>query len=214
MEYRSEQQKATRTLSRVDRFLHVARRMFSCLHNALYGFVLNFFTSLNGQVETRLTHWYMERETAAHFQLLGVIFKWIIFPASVLYVFAGFWYFSVNAIDSAFWGLFLFVYSNFLPDLPAVFCRYQQAPQQRALSGYLRYVLLLFAPLFVWLVFSGIPIPWRSTDTFHNVKATVLYALFLLGIGMIMFGGIIEACVFPLYGVAGYLTHLRVDRIS
>lgn len=214
MKKQSEQQQVIRSTSRINRGIQIVRCMLSCLHVALYGLVLNFFTSLNGHVDTNLTRRYIEQETAAHFQLLVMIFKWLVFPASVLYIFVGFWYLGVNAIDSAFWGLLLFVYSNFLPDLPAVFCRYQNSQYQQALSGYTRYALLLFTPLFVWLVFSRIPIPWRSVDTFHNVKAAALYTLCLLGMGMFIFGGGFEACAFPLYGIAGYLTHLRVDQIS
>ena len=214
MKNQSEHRTPAPDASRITQGIQIARCMISCLHRTLYGLVLQFFVKLNRQVDTHLTPWYMEQETTAHFQLLVMTFKWLILPASVLYIFIGFWYLGVNTIDSTFWGLMLFVYSNFLPDLPAVFCRYQPRQPSQVLSASAQYLLLLFAPFFVWLVFSGISIPWQPRDTFHDITATALYALFLLGLGMAMFGVNIEACVFPLYGIAGYLTHLRVDQIS
>ena len=189
------------------------QRMLSCLHIVLYGLVLNFFKGLNGKVETHLTLGYMEEETSEHFHLLAKVLKWLVFPASVLYVFIGFWYFWENVLDSVFWGLVLFFYSNFLPDLPAVFCRYQNKHVREPLPWYTRYALLLFAPLFVWLVFSDISMPWRPLDTFHNIKALSVYTLFLLLISVAVFGSSIETWVFPLYGVTGYLVHLKADKI-
>lgn len=187
--------------------------MFSCLHDVLYDFVLNFFKNLNRKVETNLTQGYMEQETAEHFRLLVKVLKWLAFPASVIYFFVGFWYLNINALDSAFWGIIIFIYSNFLPDLPAVFCRYQNSHEKEELPWYTRYALILFTPFFVWLVFSGVSIQWRPLETFHNLKASGLYTLFLFFIGSMIFNSSVEACAFSLYGFLGYLTHLRVDHI-
>lgn len=209
----SEKEQLVRITSHIKRGIKIIYCMFSCLHDTLYGFVLNFFKSLNRKVETNLTQGYMERETTEHFRLLVKVLKWLVFPASIVYIFASFWYFKINALDSVFWGLILFFYSNFLPDLPAVFCRYQNSHQKEELPWYTRYALILFTPFFVWLVFSGIPIRWRPLETFHNIKASSLYTLFLFIIGGIIFSSSIEACAFSLYGFVGYLTHLKVDRI-
>jgi hypothetical protein len=168
---------------------------------------------MNEKVETNLTLGYMEQETVDHFHLLVKVLKWLVFPSSLFYVLTVFWYFGENALDSAFWGLVLFIYSNFLPDLPAVFCRYQNKHQKEALPWYTRYTLILFAPLFVWLVFSDIPILWRPLDTFHNIKALIVYALLLVVIGLVTFGASIETWALPLYGVTGYLVHLKVDNV-
>ncbi|MEM4701336.1 MAG: hypothetical protein QXZ51_04240, partial [Candidatus Bathyarchaeia archaeon] len=60
---------------------------------------------------------------------------------------------------------------------------------------------------------------WRTTETFHNFKSLIVYGVFLFAVGFFAFakfpiqtGNIIEILVFPLYGLAGYLTHLKVDK--
>lgn len=201
------------TTLRIKQGIKIVNRMFSCLHDVLYEFVLNFFKNLNRKVDTNLTQGYMEQETAEHFRLLVKVLKWLAFPASVIYFFVGFWYLNINALDSAFWGIIIFIYSNFLPDLPAVFCRYQNRHEKEELPWYTRYALILFTPFFVWLVFSGVSIQWRPLETFHNLKASGLYTLFLFVIGSMIFNSSVEACAFSLYGFLGYLTHLRVDHI-
>jgi hypothetical protein len=209
----SEKRQLVHTTLRIKQGIKIVHCMLSCLHDVLYKFVLNFFKSLNGKVETNLTQGYMEQETTEHFRLLIKVLKWLVSPASVIYILISFYYFKINAIDSAFLGIVTFFYSNFLPDLPAMFCRYRNNHQQEKLPWYTRYALMLFTPFFVWLVFSGVSIRWRPLETFHNLKASGLYTLFLFIIGGIIFNSSIEACAFSLYGFVGYLTHLRVDHI-
>jgi hypothetical protein len=133
-------------------------------------------------------------------------------------------FFGQNALDSILIANLLFFYSNFLPDLPAIFRRkvYHDVRDtfHEDLPRYKTYALLLFAPLFIVLLFCGKKIKWRTTETFHNFKSLVVYGAFLFMLGFLVLmvfqvslGGIIEVLCVPLFGLLGYLTHLKVDHV-
>jgi hypothetical protein len=68
------------------------------------------------------------------------------------------------------------------------------------------------------LFFCGKKIEWTTIETFHNLKSLAIYIAFLSIIGFLLFvsfpigiGDIAETASLPLYGLAGYLTHLKVD---
>jgi hypothetical protein len=54
---------------------------------------------------------------------------------------------------------------------------------------------------------------WRTTETYHNFKSLTVYCVFLFIKFPITLGNFVEILVFPFYGLAGYLTHLKVDKI-
>jgi hypothetical protein len=206
--------------SRVKRFLKAVRGVLIGLYNALYGFVLHSFKSINQKVRSKLPVWRMEEETLEHVHFSIKVFKWIVLPASLLYVFTNFYFFGENAFDSMFWGILVFFYSNFLPDLPSIYRRKKSNVKTEDLPWYKKYALLLFAPLLIWFLFSGIQPKWKTTETFHDFKSLTIYGAFLLTLGFFAFvkfpievGNITEILSLPLYGVIGYLTHLKVDKI-
>ena len=162
----------------------------------------------------------MQKETSEHFRLLRMVFKWIVFPASLFYVGVSIWYFGVNTLDSMVWGLLTFIYSSFLPDLPSIYRKRKNQNKTKNLAWYGSIALLYFAPIFVWLMFSGIKLNWNTTETFHDFKSVALYGVFLVLCGFLMFGDlpfsigkIIEILSLSLYGITGYLTHLKVDKV-
>lgn len=190
------------------------------IYNALFGFVLHSFKSINRKIRSKLPVWRMEEETLEHVNSSVKVFKWVILPVSFLYVFTVFYLFGENALDSMLWGLLVFFYSNFLPDLPSIYRRKEKNRKNEDLTWYKKYAILLFAPLLVWVLFSGMRLSWRTAETYHNFKSLIVYAFFLLLLGFFAFvkfpmeiGNIIEILFFPFYGVVGYLTHLRVDKI-
>lgn len=204
------------------------KRLFGAIHgamaglyNAIYGLVLHSFKSINRKVRSKLPVWRMEEETLEHVRSAIKIFKWIVLPASLIYIFIDFYFFKENALDSALWGMFLFFYSNFLPDLPSIYRKKKKNPKTTEdLKWYKKYALFLFAPLLIWILFSGIRLPWRTTETFHNFKSLTIYGAFLLLLGFLGFvnfpvsiGSMTEIVSIPLYGIIGYLTHLKVDKI-
>jgi hypothetical protein len=196
------------------------RKLLATLYHAFFNFVLNLFKSINRKIRSKLPVWRMKEETMEHVQSSIKVFRWIILPASLIYVFLEFYFFGENALDSMLWGLAVFFYSNFLPDLPSIYRRKAKNDDEKDLPWYKRYAILLFAPLLVWILFSGVRLNWRTTETYHNFKSLAVYCVFLFVVGFFAFvkfpialGNVIEILVFPLYGLIGYLTHLKVDKI-
>lgn len=205
-----------------------ARKIFKAIHdlliglyNVLFGFVLHSFKSINRKVKSKFPVWRMEEETLEHVHFLIKVFKWIIVPLSLLYVFVNFYFFGGNVLDSTLWGILIFFYSNFLPDLPSIY-RQRKRKNENAqdLPWFKKYALLLFAPLLIWLLFSGMQLEWRTTQTFHDFKSLTIYGVFLFILGFFAFvqfpisiETIAKIVSMPIYGVIGYLTHLKVDKI-
>jgi hypothetical protein len=207
-------------MSKAKKFRNVIHEVLSGLYNALFGFVFNFFKSLNQKVRSKLPVWRMEEETLEHVGSSVKIFKYIVLPASILYVFVEFYFFGENALGSMFWGLLVFFYSSFLPDLPFVYRGKTKNGEAEDLPWYKKYAILLLTPLLIWILFSGIQLNWRTEETYHNFKSLTIYGVFLYLASFFAFvkfpievGNLMEILLFPLYGLAGYLTHLKVDKI-
>lgn len=190
------------------------------LHDALFGFVLHSFKGINRKVRSKFPIWRMEEETLEHVHSLIKALKWVVLPASLLYVLADFYFFKENALNSMLWGILVFIYTNFLPDLPSIYRKKENTGGTADLPWYKKYALLLFAPLLIWVLFSGIRLKWKTNETFHNFKSLIIYGTFLIILGFFGFvrfpisiGNIMEILSIPIYGVAGYLTHLKADKI-
>lgn len=158
-------------------------------------------------------------ETSEHVDMLIKIFKYVVLPASAFYVCSAFLFFRENAVDSMLWGLLIYVYSNFLPDLPSIYRKKKYDRTAKDLPWYKKYSILLFAPLFIWALIAGTHLKWKTTETFHNFKSLAIYEGFLLLLGLVFvsapisIGDVAETVSLPLYGLAGYLAHLKTDRI-
>ena len=201
-----------------------SRSVSRSLYEDLYRLVLGYFKRVNQKVKAKISLWFMKLETFEHVHLLTKVFKWIVLPSSALYGCAMFIIFGQNALDSILLANLLFFYSNFVPDLPAIFRRKVYRDERDAfhedLPLYKTYSLLLFAPLFIALLFCGKNIKWRTPETFHNFKSLVVYGAFLFMLCFLVLiafqvplGGIIEVLLVPLFGLLGYLTHLKVDHV-
>ncbi len=214
--------KAETRVSKVSKVKWSFKAISRLMYHTLYGSVLNYFKSINRKAGSKIADWSMKCETLQHLDLLIKVSKWVVLPASLLYVFAEFHFFEQNALDSMFVGILIFFYSNFLPDLPSIFrtrVHHDERDTPKDLQWYKKYALLLFAPLFILAFFCGIRVTWKTTGTFHSFKSltifgTSLFILSLFAFGdlpIISIGDIIEIVSFPLYGLIGYLTHLKVD---
>jgi hypothetical protein len=191
------------------------------IYDKLFGFVLHYFKSINRKARSKLAFWSMRCETSQHVDSLIKVFKWVVLPASLLYVFANFYFLGQNALDSMLLGILIFFYSNFLPDLPSIFRKkihHDVRDITDDLPWYKKYALLLFAPLFIGAFFCGTRLRWKTTETFHNFKSLIIYVVFLFMLSFFAFGDfpmsigdITEILSVPSYGLIGYLTHLKVD---
>jgi hypothetical protein len=193
-------------------------------YEKIYGFVLGYFIRVNRRVNVKIPIWFMKLETFEHVHYLTKVFKWIVLPLSVLYGFAMYLFFGLNALDALLLANLIFFYSNFVPDLPAIFRKkvYHDVRDTRHedLPWYKRYTLLLLAPFFIAILFCGIKIQWKTTETFHNFKSIAVYGFFLfllccliLVVFQFSFSSIIEFLCVPVYAILGYLTHLKVDLV-
>jgi hypothetical protein len=211
--------------SKVKRFFKTTSYL---MYRALYVSVLRYFKSINQRAGSSLNLWYMKRETSEHIKSLIKVFKWVILPASLIYVCVDFYFFGENALDSMFLGILIFFYSNFLPDIPSIYRRrksyggawHASRGTDEDLSWDVKYALLLFAPLFIGAFFCGIRLRQKITDTFHNFKSLTIYVAFLLLLSFFAFGDfsisigeLTEILSVPFYGLVGYLTHLKVDTM-
>jgi hypothetical protein len=104
--------------------------------------------------------------------------------------------------------------------LPSIYRKKGNSSAYEDPPWYKKYFLLLFAPIVIWVLFSGVRLKWKTVETFHNFKSLSVYGAFLLIIGFFAFvrfpvsvGNMTEIFSLPLYGIAGYLTHLKVDKI-
>lgn len=178
-----------------------------------------FFKNLNRRVKSKLSVCRMEAETSEHIHLAIKAFKWVILPASIFQIFVDLCIFGANPLNFVFWGLMIFFYSNFLPDLPSIFRTKRNSNRHEDLPWYKKYALLLFAPLLIWALLSGIKLNWRTAEDFHNFKSLAIYGAFLFICGFLAVGNFpkIESLAgilsFTIYGIVGYLTHLKVDKI-
>ncbi len=203
---------------RLKRFFHVLPMR---VHRGFHNFVLSYFKTVNRKAGKSMKFLAMKMETFEHVDSVFKVFKWLILPVTFIYVIGAVLLLGENTLDAALLGILLFFYSNFLPDLPAVF-RKKYYPDVAALNTslpwYKNYALLLFAPVFLGLFLCGVRWKWGTLETFHNFKSLLVYVAFLGVIGFLVFtsfpiglGEVTESLSVPLYGLAGYLTHLRVD---
>jgi hypothetical protein len=162
----------------------------------------------------------MKEETTEHVRHSAQVFIWVILPLSLAYIFGYEFVLGENVLGLVLWGVAVYFYSNFLPDLPSIYRKKKRERDGNDLSWYKKYALLLFAPLLIWILFSGVRLSWRTEETYHNLRSLTVYGTFLFVVGFLGFAGIplsIEGLVkilfFQFCGVIGFLTHLRVDEI-
>ncbi len=203
-------------LSDVKKFFNAVSRL---LYDFLYSFVLHYFMAANRKARSKLTVWCMKCETSQHLPLMMKVFKRLVLPASFLYVFMAFCFFRENVLDSMLLGMLIFFYSSFLPDLPSIY-REKDKRNNEDLFWEEKFALLLFAPIFIAAFFCGIGSKWKTAETFHNFKSLTVYAAFLFVLGFFAFGDfpisigdVTEVLSLPFYGLIGYLTHLKVDKV-
>jgi hypothetical protein len=204
---------------KVSRFFKAIHDVLAGLREALFGFVLHYFKNVNRRIGSKLTAWYMEKETSEHVHSAVEVYKWIILPANLIYVCASFYFLGENMLGPVLWGQLIFFYSNFLPDLPSIYRKKKNDGTTEELKGYKKYAFLLFAPLLIWALFSDIQPRWRTTETFHNFKSLTAYGVFLFLLSLFVYcqfpisiGNVIRILAFPFYGMIGYLAHLKVDK--
>jgi len=162
----------------------------------------------------------MKEETSEHVHHSVEVFVSLIFPLCLAYVFGYQFIFKENVLGPMLWGVVVYFYSNFLPDLPSICRKKKNAANSVDLSWYKKYTLLLLAPLLIWFLFAGMRLNWKTEETYHNFRSVAVYGAFLFAVGFFgfatlpfSFDDLTRILFFLFCGVAGFLTHLKVDKI-
>ncbi len=154
----------------------------------------------------------IEEEVKEHFNLMGLMIKRILLPLISLYIIFGL-VFNINIFGSLFVSMIIFLYSNFLPDIDFLIKKTER-PIKNSL-WYDKYFLLFFAPIAVYYAIIGKAKPIYSLQDryFHNIRSSIIYAVFLVVVGHIFWDETIKIIMFVILGTAGYLFHLIIDEI-
>lgn len=118
---------------------------------------------------------------------------------------------------AALFALFISFYSSFLPEADLMLTlKGYLARKGRIAKPYEKYLVLFFAPLYLYLVATKKMRPIFSNEfkPFHRLKALFAYSLFLFVFGMILYVSLFKAFFFALFGAIGYATHLFADKMT
>lgn len=185
----------------------------------LFSFALGFFKNINSKIRSKLPSWRLIEETSEHVHMTTQVFEVIVLPFSMIYLAGNLLLLKENALGSTLLGILVFFYSSFLPDLTSICRKNSEKTATSDLPWFKKYIILLFAPLLILLLFADVNLNWKTTDTFHDFKSLTIYEGFLFACGFLVFGGfavslgqVAEMLILPFYGGIGYLTHLKVDQ--
>lgn len=152
-------------------------------------------------------------EVLEHYFLLRIMWKRFLLPLIIFYLVLSF-VLDTYALGSLVLSLLIFVYSNFLPDLD-IFIKKPDGTERESL-WYEKYFLLLFAPVFVYYVFTGDAHPLYSSKhrPFHNLESAVIWLVFLYFVGSVLWPDVaLKRIMFAVFGFSGYLFTLMVDGV-
>ncbi|MFH0890098.1 MAG: hypothetical protein V1836_03065 [Candidatus Aenigmatarchaeota archaeon] len=153
----------------------------------------------------------IEDEIKEHLGFLNWTAKRIVLPLAVFYLLMSF-VLQTRILGSLFLSLLVFLYSNFLPDVGYLV---KKTKKKRDDWGWQeKYSLLFFAPVVLYYVIAGRAKPLYSVEDkpFHNAKTVLVYGLFLLALGYVLWGELIKAAMLATFGMLGFCVHLLVDR--
>ncbi len=174
----------------------------------LFNFILFLIRSIEKKVGRRII---VRRVALKHFSFMVWMFKKIVLPLGFCYLLVGLFY-QEAVLDSLLWGIMLFVYGNFFPDFDSLFMGRKNRVMK--LSWHKKCLLLCFAPLCILMFSMGkwkIPL-LETPKIFHSFKSVTIYCVFLSLLGFLFYGNLIEITSPLIFGLLGYLAHLKVDK--
>jgi len=174
----------------------------------LFNFILFLIQSIEKKVRRRII---VRRVALEHFSFMVWMFKKIVLPLGFCYLLVGLFY-QETVFDSLLWGIILFVYGNFFPDFDSLFIGRKNRAMK--LSWHKKCLLLCFAPVCILMFTMGkwkIPLS-KTPKIFHSFKSVTIYGVFLSLLGFLLYGNLIEITSPLIFGLLGYLAHLKVDK--
>ena len=176
-------------------------------------YLFNFILFLIRRIEKRVGRRVIVRRVALkHFSFMVWTFKRTMLPLGFCYLLVGLFY-RKAVFDSLLWGLSLFVYGNFFPDFDSLFT-VRNNRSAKKLSWHKKCLLLCFTPICIYLFSIGkwkIPLS-ETPKIFHSFKSVTIYGVFLSLLGFLLYGNLIEIASPLIFGLLGYLAHLKVDK--
>ncbi len=193
------------------KFLYYHRHFntfFEEIGDYLFNLILFVIRSIEKRVHRRII---VRKVASKHFSYMARTFKMVILPVVFCYLMFGI-LLQEKVFDSLIFGLELYIYGNFLPDFDTLFTRRRRKRADR-LPWFKKCLLLCFAPFCILMFYKGAwKIPSSETSRiFHNFKSVIIYGLFLFSLGFLLYDNIIETVSPLIFGLSGYLTHLKVD---
>jgi len=186
---------------------------FSRFFEEINEYFLNFTLFLIRSVERKVRRRIILRKVALeHFSFMVWAFQRIVLPMVFGYLVVGFLFHEV-VFDSLILGLLLFVYGNFFPEFDSLF-KVRNNRSGKKLSWYKKCLLLCFAPVCIFMFSIGkwkIPLS-ETPKIFHSFKSVTIYGVFLSLLGFLLYGNLIEIASPLIFGLSGYLAHLKVDK--
>ncbi len=154
----------------------------------------------------------IEGEIKEHFSFMQLVIKRILLPIILLYILLGL-IFEINIFGTLFICMIIFLYSNFLPDLDLIVKNTNKKSQESL--WYEKYFALFFAPIIIYYILIGRAKPIYSTEKrcFHNIKSMIVWGIFLLILGNILWDENIKISMLIIFGTAGFLFHIIVDGV-
>lgn len=189
------------------------KNSFSRFFKEINEYILNFTLFLIRSVERKVRRRIILRKVVLeHFSFMVWAFQRIVLPMVFCYLVVGFLFHEV-VFDSLILGLLLFVYGNFFPDFDSLF-RVGNNRSGKKLSWLKKGLLLCFAPVCIFMFSIGRwKIPLSGTPKiFHSFKSVTIYGVFLSLLGFFLYGNLIEIPSPLIFGLSGYLAHLKVDK--
>lgn len=154
-------------------------------------------------------------EVSEHLALYKRAILYVLGPLVFFYIGMGIFVGEYSG-GAALFALFISFYSSFLPEADLMLASGGSlARRGRGAKPHEKYLVLFFAPLYLYLVATKKMQPLFSNEfkPFHRLRALIAYFIFLFALGMILYFSFFKATFFALFGAIGYATHLFVDKM-
>ena len=164
------------------------------------------------------THAHPEKiieEISEHLALYKQVIFYVLGPLLFFYIGMGIFVGEYSG-GAALFALFISFYSSFLPESDLMLApQGHLARKGRVAKPHEKYLVLVFAPLYIYLVATKkiVPVFVEGHKPFHSVRALIIFSLFLFCIGMLLYISFFKAIFFALFGTIGYAMHLFVDKM-
>ncbi len=139
--------------------------------------------------------------------------KMVFIPLAIFYFVLGL-FLNEYVLGSIFLSLIIFLYSNFLPDTDTfISADFLKNAASRPIRKFERYKILIIAPIYIYYVLSEkiVPTKFNEIKPFHNLRCLVVWSIFLLFIGVMLYASLFTAFFIMLFAASGYFIHLFID---